>query len=351
MDSQGFMCHDDAITIRAQKHEVRLGEKWWESMVKDERLGWFNLRTNENRREDEYLDPEEVARGEWRMKWSRKAKIEGGYITTKESYVDIVMNNLWGDFGTRYREALDGVVAASEKGILAYSPRAFFPEDKERNRLESMRVRVKKYFSVVRYEHNLVMLDDDLGESLMSELWAHEEKEAREIGERARKEGREWNTIYIKGFAGTSAKEKPNLVKVYRDDDLGGKVKIEVTLRNGYLKRHRMNDVGSAWETQTGIQAKIQKALTREWKALFEKAPLTGGMLMERMPKEYKLHGRERDGRVDLLNFMVSTRNTFTEVKARLENVEVAQAAQAQAQADLAARVARLEGGKGEKPI
>ena len=341
MDSQGFMCHDDAITIRAQKHEVSLGERWWEPMTKDESIGWFNLVTSEHRKAREWISSDEWASGHWREVWTRKAKIEGGYITMYTSHVDIVRNDLWGDFGTRYREALDGVVEASEKGILAYSPRAFFPT--ERNRLEAMRARVRKYFSVVKYEHNLVMLDDVLGTTLMGELWAHEEPEAKVMREKAKEEGREWETIYIKGFAGTSAKEKPNLVKVYRDDDLGGKVKIEVTLRNGYLKRHGMNDVGSAWERQPELQTRIQKALTREWKALFEKAPLTGGMLMERMPKEYKLHGRDREGRIDLLNFMVSTRNTFTEVKARLENVE-------QAQADLAARVARLEGGKGEAP-
>lgn len=312
-------------------------------MVPVKTIGWWHRDTNEHRSEHEGITRMEFVSGKWVSVKLWQVKIESGTVIMHPSHMDIALTDLWSDFGTRYREALDGVVEASEKGILSYSPRAFFPT--ERNRLEAMRARTKKYFRVVEYEHNLLFNDDEIGESLMGELWEHEEAAAKEKRLEKKAEGVDWNTIYIKGFAGTKAKEKGNLVKVYRDDDLGGMVKVEVTLRNAYIKRNQMGDVGSAWETQPEIQSRIHKALQREWKALLEKAPDTGRMLMERMPKvDYKLHGREREGRIDLLNFMVSTTNTFTEHRKRIEAVE-------QAQAELAARVARLEGGKGEKPI
>ena len=51
-----------------------------------------------------------------------------------------------------------------------------------------------------------------------------------------------------------------------------------------------------------------------------------------------------------ILEKMVDTRNTFTEVKARLEAVEKAQADLSARQADLSARMAKVERDLGAKP-
>ena len=240
----------------------------------------------------------------------------GVFIRAGTSHIDADITNLWGDFRTRYRLGLEAIVTASRDGIFKYKPRT--GELTERNRLEALRHRVKAHWVVARYEHNLVITDTEIASLFMREL---EESGIDETG------GAYPGTIYVKGFNKASGRGKPLLTKCYNMMAIHGVpgVKLEVTLRDRYLKGHDMRRVNT-WLTQPEIQTTIAKTLEREWRGVMQSTPQTREALQDSM------HVRQGE----LFTFMSSTRSTLTELLERMSTAE-------QRQRDIERRVQALE--------
>lgn len=313
-------CHDDSLLFRGQKNEIDLDADWYRVMPKDGKVtgyrrpktpivigknGWAvcDWKTPE---EYEDMPQEEKARG-WAKVEGRQALLEEGVsLYAGQNYIDVRMNNLWADFGTRYRATLRALVKATNRGVLAYRPKQS-KENKVRDRteeekkIEAVRVKFRKYWHAVAYEHNLI-LPADIGAVLLKEL------EPQDMAG-----GQYKGTVYTKGYEGKESLK----VRVYDMSEKHGEdnVKIEVVLRQDYLERHYLKDPNT-WETQPDIQEKIKSTLEREWRILFKEARGARAMLAERV----------NTGQAELFSFMANTKNTFTEHRARIEALEAGQA-------------------------
>ena len=311
-----IVTHDDRLVMRGQKHEIGLSAEWWKEVPKTgEVTGYWNKDTGAHRSRDE--GPAEG----FKPTISRKAKLlDDVWIMADKSFMDIRLLNLWGDFGSRYRKGLEAVVSASMRGVLTYRREA---PATERNRREAMRNRVKRHWGVIAYENDLVILAEDIGRVLMRELKPHDES------------GREdWEAIYLKGFKGTSRKEKPILIKAYDMFPRHGVKgwKVEVTFRNGYMKAHKLKGPEN-WLTQPNIQGKLRKSLIKEWGEVFKMAPEAKGMLAEALEVKQP----------ELFDFMANTTHTLTELTRRMERQERETEAVRRETEALQRRVKRLE--------
>ena len=339
-----IVCHDDSLIFRGQKHEIDLDADWYKVMPKDGKItGYRKEREPLEMRNGwavcDWIKPEEyenmgmLERMQWRPVSGRQALLENGVtMHAKDSYIDVRMNNLWENFGTRYRATLDALVLATDRGVLAYNPkplnentiRVRTPEEKK---IEAVRVKFRKYWHAVTYEHNLV-LPLDIGLVLLDELKGRDQAGGKYAG-----------TVYLKGWKAGKESKGTIKVKVY---DMRGRheyegVKIEVTLRQDYLERHGMKDPNT-WETQPEIQKKIQSTLEREWSKVIG----NGGardMLKERLNCKQS----------ELFHFMGETRNTLTEVKERLSAVERLASDTAKLASDTAKRLDALESKERER--
>lgn len=294
------VCHDDRLVFRGQKAEVKLDPEWWKVVPKTgEVLGWWNTLT------DERLSVDSTPEGEgWVGCQARAATISKGVsIYAEGSYIDVRMNNLWEDLRRRYRVSLDALVAATERGVLTYRPMQSRrvslarPRTDTEKRTEAMRLRFRRHWHAVAYEHDLI-IPTDIGRTLIEEL--------RPID---MAKGKYPNTVYAKGYG---AKESL-LVKAYDMMEKHGVdgVKIEVTLRQEYLDRNGLKDPAT-WETQPDIQAKVESTLRREWSRLFGIGKGARGMLAERV----------RVPQAELFDFVADSRNTLASVLERLDAVE-----------------------------
>ena len=289
-----IVTHDDKLVLRGQKHDIGLDDKWWQKVPSTgEIVGYWNPETGE------HMNADEIPTGEgWKAIHIRARELGDGVMLNAEgSFFDVRMMNLWADFGSRYRKGLDAVVKASKQGIITYRG----TEKTERHRLEAIRNRVKRHWKVALYEHDLVILDEEIGQEMMTEL-------------RPYNTGLEYpHTVYIKGFEGTKRKEKPLLVKAYNMEPKHGVkgYKLEVSFRNEYIKRHDIRNPNE-WLTQKDIQSKLRKSLVREWKGVFEMAPSTKGMLAEALDVQQP----------ELFDFMANTEHTLTDLMERMETQE-----------------------------
>lgn len=311
------VCHDDSLIFTGQKHEIGLDDDWYKVMPKSgEVMGYRKERQPLTFKNGwavcDYITPHEwqklsvIEAMDWKPQEKRHALLEKGVtIISGSSNIEIRMNNLWENFNTRYRATLDALVKATDRGIIAYSPkpmninavRVRTPEEKK---IEAVRMKFRKYWHACAYEHNLI-LPLDIGLKLLEEV------RARDLA------GGEYQGMaYVKGYGKGKESKESIMVRVYdmrsKHDTEG--VKIEVVLRQDYLKRHNMKDP-NVWETQPEIQKIIQSTLEREW------CNVIGNGSARDMLKE-RLNVKQ----AELFSFMGETRNTLTEVKDRLRAVE-----------------------------
>lgn len=304
-------CHDDKLTFRGQKHDVGLDAEWKAVAPRTGQVtGYGRERVpveygSDGKRKCDFITVKEYEtmpdkeKRDWFECRARAVKLPNDIVLHAEgSFIDIRMLNLWECFQTRYRASLDGLVTAVHRGVVAYGGSA---EKGSREEREAMRNRFKRHWHAVSYEHDLIM-PDDVGKVLIEGL--RQNDMAR---------GAYPNTVYLKGYG---SKESLH-VKVYSMMEKHGRegVKLEVTLRQDYLDRHGMK-APNVWEEQPDIQVKIESTLRREWRIVFDMAREARAMLAERVNVK----------QAELFDFMADTRNTFTEVKRRLAEVERVQA-------------------------
>ena len=310
-----IFCHDDRLVFRGQKHEIGLDADWKKAIPRNGDIyGYHQAKfpTEYDKKGNkvflhisvsEYEAMDVANQMQWQETRSRTCTLENGIVLHGEgSFLDIRMLDLWENFNSRYRSSLDAVVEAVDRGIVGYKPQGTTRavqrvRTAQEKKTEAMRNRFRDRFHAVAYEHN-VILPADIGAVLLKELEPQDMAGGRYSG-----------TVYTKGFKG----KESILVRVYDMNELHGidSVKIEVVLRQDYLERHEMLDPAK-WETQPEIQEKIKSTLEKEWRILFKEARGAWKMLAERV----------QTPQAELFSFMVSTKNTFTEVKARLDAVE-----------------------------
>lgn len=297
---EAVIAHDDALVLRAQKHQAGLEPKWWQEMHPTGRItGWWNRRTNEHLGATEAPPDNEP---DWVEMQERAMTLPGGNrLVGYDSTLELRMGNLWQDFRRRYRLGLEAVVQASQRGILQYTGADTSPK----HRQEAIRNRLKRHWTVAAYEHDLLiaeeparLLVEELGKADGMQKWG--------------------DTLYLKGFEGSNRKKKPILVKVYRLDTYGlpGVVKLEITLRNEYLGRTRIQGKPmkqpELWETQPGIQSTVEATLRKNWNYAFSRAPKASKALASEMGVT----------KGDLLKAIADNSRTLTEVLKRLESLE-----------------------------
>lgn len=296
------VCHDDAITLRAQKHRLGLTDEWWRSFNPTERIyGWFNRESGKS------MQGDECPGVGWRPMRERVAKLDGNvWVRSEASFLDFTITHLWGDFASRYGRGVDALCDAVGEGIVGYRPRA--PRS-SRNTREAMRHRVRSNMVVARYEHDLWVIDRGLGDTMVDEL----KRGAEHIIE-----SQTGITAYLSGFHGVGRKDKPMLVKAYQyhegagaDGGGGSFAKVEVSLRSEWVKRHGMRGPDE-WRTPDAIQDRIAPSLVRVWERAFKGAPMTSSALAERMGVPQG----------ELFATVARHENTLTDLVRRVERLE-----------------------------
>lgn len=311
MQGDSVLSHDDALVLRGQKHTTGLEQEWWRKMPKTGRVtGWWNTETNEH--QPQGWEPGEGDSASWVPCSERALDLSKGVrLVAYGNALELRMRNLWDDLRRRYRIQLEAVVQADAKGILSYRGRH---EVGTRERQEAIRNRLRKHWKVAAYEHDLIFTGD-IAETLFREVQEHAEREGLVSYE---------DTVYLKGHDRVSGNKKPLLVKVYRMSKHGlpNAVKVEVTFRSDYLKRHDLRDP-AAWETQPDIQQRVQHSLIREWRAIMQHTPAT----KRKLTRELGTTQRE------LFDTIAGNRNTLS---ARVEALE-------RGQVEIRQRLERLE--------
>lgn len=320
LQGDSILTHDDMLVIRGQKHTAGMEDHWRQFMARtDTCTGWYNPDTGESHGKGWEPSPEDIRNG-WKQKWEWGRDLSPTVrIAAWDSTLDIRMRNLWEDMRRRYRMQLEAVVTAEARGILSYKGKH---ELGSRERQEAIRHRLRKHWRVALYEHDL-LIKGEIADLLMREL--------QEYADRAGLKQEE-NTVYLKGYDGTSRKAKPLMVKAYRcsKHELPEVAKIEVSFRSDYLKRNGMRDP-AVWERQPDLQERLKESLKREWRQIMEHAPET----KKRLARELRTTQRE------LFDTLAGSRNTLSERVAALER-ESRQARKERE--ELRQRMAELEG-------
>jgi hypothetical protein len=308
--------HDDSLVFTGQKHKIGLDPDWKGILQANGKPYQYGKNIypielgKDGKPKREYISVKKyeslgiAERPKWIASVSRNKILEKGVtIYAQGSFIQVRVNDLWNQFGTRYREGLDILVKTVDKNILSYNPTTRNPEakrqrtDKER-KTEAIRLRFRKHWSACKYEHNLI-LPRDVGLVLIAEIKA----EGRDQAE-SKYEG----TAYIKGYKS----KKSMKVIIYDMLEIHNQefVKIEVTLRQDYMKRNNLKDPNE-WGTQPQIQEKILMTLKREWSKV-----IGNGEAFRMLKERLNVSGKE------LFDFMGKTENTLTAVMKRLDKVE-----------------------------
>ena len=265
-----MVTHDDALVLRAQKHEAGLQPDWWKRTQQTDRVTHYMHAATQGLYKGQLDETDNPA--DWIECRERSVTLKGGnQLVAYSNTVDIRLRNLWKDFRRRYRLGLEAVADAGLGGIVDYRGRF---EHGTRERLEALRHRLKQHWKVAAYEWNIVFAGA-LAETLFTELGTV----AAEKGFQTFPE-----TVYIKGRPNQSGKDAPLLVKCYRGTVHGMPelVKLEITLRGEFLKRNGLRNPAE-WETQPDIQERVGKALAREMRGVLTMLPVTSEMLTREM--------------------------------------------------------------------
>lgn len=309
IESESVICHDDALILRTQKNRPNSqgGVEYdfvsgWKNQERTRLLGYYNPRLEQFRSvENGPPDFEEMG---WKETWERACWLPGKTrLVTYSNNIELRIGSLWKDFRRRYRLGLESVIDASYRGIVRYNGN----DATKKHRQEALRNRLKRYWVVAAYEHDLVV-SGEIAQTLMTEL--------RSIDDAIHYD----HTVYLKGH-GQSGKDAPTLVKAYdmSNHGLPNLAKIEVTFRGRWMKQERnMNGEKvrmrqpELWETQPKIQETMQKALRTEWRRTMANAPRTVDMLSDSLGVPES----------ELFEAILENRKTLTEIMKRIEKLE-----------------------------
>lgn len=260
MDMAGecLITHDDRLLIRAQKSDIGL-EADWKSQVDITYQDGRKVVVSYLRSDDDGgLESISVEKYEslsmteaygFRPQYLRGLELaEGVTVSLKNNQVDLRICNLMDDWRSRYRMALEYMVELTERGVIKYRPTT---EGDERNKVEAIRNRLKRYGRPTEYEHD-ILFRGELGRQVMADLKAH----AVHIEGDA--------TYYLQGY---NRNDDTRLsVKYY---DIGHRegtgdgeyFKLETTLLKEYFKANKLTV--AALTEQPDIQELIADALTK----------------------------------------------------------------------------------------
>lgn len=257
LDGTPLITHDDRLLLRAQKSELRLFDSWrggtriarkdGEPVV----VSWHHVDDVRKTRSSPPPPEEELY---WRPQFERTVPLEGVRVSLKCNQVDVELLDLQNDLRSRYRKALEVLADMIRVGVVRYEPRVSSPT--ERNVLEAIRHRMRKYAKVTLYEHNL-LFRGELGARMFEVLRPHDR--ALQPYE---------NTVYLKGFNrydGLQCSQKFYCVsrKERTTSDTEELWKLETTFHKTYFKEHGLRDIAQFIE-QPDIQEILLQGLSKK---------------------------------------------------------------------------------------
>ncbi len=270
--SRPVVLHDDRLVLRAQKCDARLKPNWRKSLVKSSKIThYWNPSTGE------VLQPKAGKSSPPGFCECRPRSVmldKDVMLRAEGSYLDVRLNNLWSDLRARYRLCLNALEKAGDVGVLSYKPippsgtkslaiADHLPEPSPSKMTKAHRLErrqrfifmLEKVWKVAAYEHNLILLDYNIGQILLEELKPYDQAINLYPG-----------TAYIAGFKKTIG-DAPLKILAYDCVELHGQkaVKIEIVFRKEYLKRHDLR-TAKQFLQQPDIQELLETALRREWK-------------------------------------------------------------------------------------
>lgn len=256
LDGKPVITHDDRLLLRAQKSELGL----WDNWKAGTQIAWKNgepVIVSWHHVDDVSKTCSSPPPGEeelWRPQYERTVPLEGVRVSLKYNQVDVELLDLQNDLRSRYRKALEVLADMVRHGVVRYEPRV--EEPTERNLLEAIRHRMRRYAKVTTYEHNL-MFRGELGARMFEALRPHDK--AIEPYE---------NTVYLKGFKrydGLQVSQKFYNVsrKENRSEAEEELWKLETTFHKDYFKAHNLRDVKDFIE-QPDIQEILFESLSRK---------------------------------------------------------------------------------------
>jgi len=256
----GSIAHDDRLLLRGQKHKVGLHVDYRNATnIKHTGTGEPEIvsyhRTNEQGEHErvsvstwELLDTWDKVK--FRPQYLRGIELgRGAALVLRDNQFDLRLDNLFDDLGSRYRSALEAMVALQGRGVLRYEPRS---EPTERNRLEAMRNRLRRTLQPVVYEHD-ILFRGELGKRIYDDL-VNSGKAKYVIP----------GTVYLSGF--NPYKGRQVSIKYYdigkRDGEAGSEYfKLETTLHKAYFKAEDI-EIRRLTE-QPVVQETVKDKLTR----------------------------------------------------------------------------------------
>lgn len=252
-----LITHDDRLLIRAQKSDIKLEADWRDCVditYQDGRKVVVSYcRTGaggelESISAEKYESLDMVQAYGFYPQYLRGLDLaEGVSVSFKNNQVDLRICNLMDDWRSRYRMALEYMVELTERGVIKYRPTT---EGGDRNKVEAIRNRLKRYGRPTEYEHD-ILFRGELGRMIMADL-----------KERAVHE--EENTYYLQGY--NRSDDTRLSIKFY---DIGGRegtgageyFKLETTLLKEYFKANKLTV--AALTEQPDIQELMADTLTK----------------------------------------------------------------------------------------
>lgn len=260
-----LVTHDDRLLIRAQKHEIKLEQGWrYRTEIKhsEGEPVIVNMVTTDKEGEvksistAQYEELEEEEKAYYRPQFLRGLRLaEGVTVVLLNNQLDLRISSLMQDWRSRYRMALEYMVTLTKREVIKYRPIAG-PD--ERNMVEAIRNRLKRYGRPTEYEHD-ILIRGELGRQIARELEEHA----------VHTEG---STYYLQGYV--RHKDTRLAVKWYdigkRDGEEEGRYfKIETTLLKKYFRDN--NITVSALTEQPDIQGLMLEDLVKVYAKVFRK--------------------------------------------------------------------------------
>jgi len=322
------IAHDDVLLLRAQKTRVTprgrdggvgLSGYWWQIIPianrngEKEIAGYWNKKTNEHLRadeKDEFIEKSKTEDG-WVETYRHKLELaKDVFVIVEGNQVDLRLANLYENFTSRYRMAIDSIVDLVNRGAIQYSPKV---DVNEHNKRCAMTNRIKREFKPVRYEHNL-LFRDTLGQLMFEAL--------KQVAETKSKMVVLDGSIYLQGFNKYDGLKKS--VKYYdigiRDGCESGKLyKLETTFEKGFFKAEGIK-VSDMLE-QTGIQEMLKSELEKTVEDVLALIVRTGEgeTIMNTLREEFGYNVGTGTLK-QVTHSMLSSSRTLTERVSRLES-------------------------------
>jgi hypothetical protein len=259
MSNQPIVTHDDRLLVRAQKSEIRLEAEWREQVevtYADGRPVILDYWRTGSTGEPERASKEQYEAMEWQEQNTYRPQMlrglvlaEGVSVSFQNNQMDLRICNLFDDWRSRYRMALEYMVTLTERGVIKYRPTVEAEDD--RNRLEAIRNRLKRYGRPTEYEHD-ILFRGELGQRILADL----------RGYASHTEGQ--TTLYIQGY--NRGDDTSKVVKFYDIGEreggaLGEYFKLETTMLKEYFKAQKITV--SELTEQPVIQERITDGLVK----------------------------------------------------------------------------------------